>query len=159
MKNYKDEYVRPSKGNTDACMVNGANTDNTDQFHSGCFIPPIDGPRCVFECANFCSESFSDGSINRCKGFSLGKKNQNSTEIGCVLAMDILDCANLNVASDSHGYGGDAETFGNGPFNGFDTTTLYQGDLIESSNTVPIDLGFSGCYKKGTYENYDKSWI
>ena len=149
MKDYKKKYVRPSKGNTDACMVNGANTDNTVQFHSGCFIPPINVPRCVSDCARYCSEPLFDGSINSCKGFSLGKINQTSTEIGCVLAMDTSDCIRLNVASDSHGYGGDVEIFGNGPFNGFDTT-LYQGDLIENSNTVPMDLGFSGCYKKGT---------
>ena len=153
MKDYEDEYKSPAKENTDCCMVNGASEDNTVQFHSGCFIPPINGQRCVSECASFCSESFSDGSINSCKGFSLGKKNQNSSEIGCVLAMDVFDCAKLNVASDSHGYGGDVEIFGNGPFDGFDTTTLYQGDLIESLNTVPMDLGFSGCYKKGRQEN------
>ena len=150
-------YDDPEKGSTDSCMVNGANTNNIVQFHSGCFIPQINGPRCISECARFCSESFSDESINSCKGFSLGKVNQNSTEKGCVLAMGISDCAKLNVPSDPKRYGGRVEIFGNGPFDGFKTDTLYQGDLIESSNTVPIDFGFSGCYKKGGYKKYDKS--
>ena len=143
-------YDVPAKESTDACMVNGANTNNTVQLHSGCFIPSINGQRCISECARFCSESLSDGSINSCKGFSLGKANQNSTEQGCVLAMDISDCAKLNVPSDPKRYAGRVVIFGNGPFDGFKTDTLYQGDLIVSSNTVPIDLGFSGCYKKRT---------
>ena len=136
-------YISPAKENTDACMINGANTNNTVQFHSGCFIPPINGQWCISDCAKFCSESLADGSMNTCKGFSLGKQKQSSTEKGCVLAMDISDC-------DPYRFGVGVEIFGNGPFDGMKTDTFYQGDLIESSNTVPIDLGFSGCYKKGT---------
>ena len=152
MKRYEEEYKSPAIGDTYACMINGG---NAIKFHSECFVPAINRPLCISDCAGFCSDSLRDGSENSCKGFSIGKKNKNSIGTGCVLAMPTSDCPNLNVTTNSTRYGGDVEIFGNGPFYGFDETesnTLYQGDLIKSSNSLPEEFGFIGCYRKGVYK-------
>lgn len=152
MKEYKEEYESPAIGDTYACMID---EENTIKFHSGCFVPAINRPLCISDCAGFCSNSLRDGSENSCKGFSIGKKNMDSIGTGCVLAMPTSDCSDLNVTTNSTRYGGDVEIFGIGPFDGFneaESNTLFQGDLIKSSNTLPEEFGYIGCYRKGEYK-------